>query len=83
MSANGASSVTIVGHSLGKAPTPLAPFQTYFEVMIHLGGAIALITSVYLPLHLAAGTAFKTVTYGMPRVGLLHRSRFMFPKLIP
>ncbi|KAF9466208.1 lipase class 3 family protein [Collybia nuda] len=49
MSANGATSVTIVGHSLG--------------------GAIALISSVYLPLHLPAGTTFKTVTYGMPRVG--------------
>ncbi|KAF8075189.1 Alpha/Beta hydrolase protein [Lyophyllum atratum] len=34
-----------------------------------LGGAIALITSVYLPLHLPAGTVFKTVTYGAPRVG--------------
>ncbi|KAF9466207.1 alpha/beta-hydrolase [Collybia nuda] len=34
-----------------------------------LGGAIALISSVYLPLHLPAGTVFKTVTYGMPRVG--------------
>lgn len=34
-----------------------------------LGGAIALITSVYLPLHLPVGTTFETVTYGMPRVG--------------
>ncbi|RDB18514.1 Lipase [Hypsizygus marmoreus] len=34
-----------------------------------LGGAIALITSVYLPLHLPAGTTFRTITYGMPRVG--------------
>jgi len=34
-----------------------------------LGGAIALITSVYLPLHLPADTVFKTVTYGGPRVG--------------
>ncbi|KAF5379409.1 hypothetical protein D9615_006490 [Tricholomella constricta] len=49
MSSNGATKVTIVGHSLG--------------------GAIALITSVYLPLHLPAGTTFRTVTYGMPRVG--------------
>ncbi|GLB41588.1 putative alpha beta-hydrolase [Lyophyllum shimeji] len=49
MSRNGATSVTIVGHSLG--------------------GAIALLSSVYLPLHLPAGTTFKTVTYGMPRVG--------------
>ncbi|KAF8075191.1 lipase [Lyophyllum atratum] len=49
MSRNGATAVTIVGHSLG--------------------GAIALISAVYLPLHLPAGTTFKTVTYGMPRVG--------------
>ncbi|KAF5379506.1 hypothetical protein D9615_006489 [Tricholomella constricta] len=49
MSNNGATKVTIVGHSLG--------------------GAIALITSVYLPLHLPAGTTFRTITYGMPRVG--------------
>ncbi|KAF9466209.1 lipase [Collybia nuda] len=49
MSKNGATKVTIVGHSLG--------------------GAIALITSVYLPLHLPASTTFQTFTYGMPRVG--------------
>ncbi|RDB18531.1 Lipase [Hypsizygus marmoreus] len=48
LSNNGASKVTVVGHSLG--------------------GAIALITSVYLPLYLP-GVTFKTVTYGMPRVG--------------
>ena len=34
-----------------------------------LGGAIALLDSVFLPLHLPSGTVFKTVTYGMPRVG--------------
>ncbi|TFK39676.1 lipase [Crucibulum laeve] len=34
-----------------------------------LGGAIALVTSVYLPLHLPAGTTFQTITYGEPRVG--------------
>ena len=34
-----------------------------------LGGAIALIDSVFLPLHLPSGTAFKTVVYGTPRVG--------------
>jgi len=34
-----------------------------------LGGAIALIDSVYLPLHLPAGTIFRTITYGLPRVG--------------
>ncbi|TDL25796.1 lipase [Rickenella mellea] len=34
-----------------------------------LGAAIALLDTVYLPLHLPAGTTFKTVGYGMPRVG--------------
>lgn len=34
-----------------------------------LGGAIALIDSIYLPLWLPSGTSFQTVTYGLPRVG--------------
>ncbi|KAF9231458.1 Alpha/Beta hydrolase protein [Melanogaster broomeanus] len=34
-----------------------------------LGAAIAVLDSVYLPLWLPAGTTFKTVTYGLPRVG--------------
>jgi len=34
-----------------------------------LGAAIALLDSVYLPLWLPAGTTFKTVGYGLPRVG--------------
>ncbi|KAI6113356.1 Alpha/Beta hydrolase protein [Pisolithus croceorrhizus] len=34
-----------------------------------LGGAVALIDSVYLPLWLPNGTSFRTVTYGLPRVG--------------
>ncbi|KAJ7065269.1 Alpha/Beta hydrolase protein [Mycena amicta] len=33
-----------------------------------LGGAIALLDSVYLPLHIS-GVTFRTITYGMPRVG--------------
>lgn len=33
-----------------------------------LGGAIALLDAVFLPLHVS-GVTFKTVTYGMPRVG--------------
>ncbi|KAG6332030.1 hypothetical protein ID866_7057 [Astraeus odoratus] len=45
----GATSVTIVGHSLG--------------------AAIALLDSVYLPLHLPPNTTFQTITYGLPRVG--------------
>ncbi|KAF7986533.1 hypothetical protein HWV62_26246 [Athelia sp. TMB] len=34
-----------------------------------LGAAIALLDSVYLPLHLPSSTTFKTVVYGLPRVG--------------
>ncbi|KIM90201.1 hypothetical protein PILCRDRAFT_175031 [Piloderma croceum F 1598] len=34
-----------------------------------LGAAIALLDSVYLPLHLPSTTTFKTVGYGLPRVG--------------
>ncbi|KAJ6485721.1 lipase [Mycena sanguinolenta] len=33
-----------------------------------LGGAIALIDSVYLPLHIT-GVTFQTIVYGLPRVG--------------
>ncbi|KAJ7272653.1 alpha/beta-hydrolase [Mycena haematopus] len=33
-----------------------------------LGGAIALIDSIYLPLHIT-GVTFKTIVYGLPRVG--------------
>jgi len=34
-----------------------------------LGAALALLDSVYLPLHLPAGTTFRTISYGLPRVG--------------
>ena len=34
-----------------------------------LGAALALLDSVYLPLHLPAGTYVRMVGYGMPRVG--------------
>jgi len=33
-----------------------------------LGAAIALLDGIYLPLHIS-GVTFKTITYGMPRVG--------------
>ncbi|KAJ8454174.1 hypothetical protein ONZ45_g19406 [Pleurotus djamor] len=43
---------------------------THVTIVGHsLGGAIALLDAVYLPLHLPSSTVFKTVTYGMPRVG--------------
>jgi predicted lipase len=34
-----------------------------------LGAALALLDSVYLPLHVPAGTRVSAITYGMPRVG--------------
>lgn len=34
-----------------------------------LGAALALLDSVYLPLHLPAGTRVSMISYGMPRVG--------------
>ncbi|KAK7461016.1 hypothetical protein VKT23_008944 [Stygiomarasmius scandens] len=34
-----------------------------------LGGALSLIESVYLPLHLPSGTTFRSILYGLPRVG--------------
>lgn len=34
-----------------------------------LGAALALLDTVYLPLHLPSGTRVRTVGYGMPRVG--------------
>ncbi|TCD68029.1 hypothetical protein EIP91_011640 [Steccherinum ochraceum] len=34
-----------------------------------LGAALSLLDAVYLPLHLPESTTFKTVVYGLPRVG--------------
>jgi predicted lipase len=34
-----------------------------------LGAALALLDSVYLPLHLPSSTRVRTIGYGMPRVG--------------
>ncbi|KAJ7132294.1 lipase [Mycena epipterygia] len=50
----GADHVTMVGHSLSHK---------------FLGGALALLDSVYLPLQLPLSVTFNTVTYGLPRVG--------------
>ncbi|KAJ7777397.1 Alpha/Beta hydrolase protein [Mycena metata] len=36
-----------------------------------VSGALALLDSVYLPLHLPSAVKFNTVTYGLPRVGNL------------
>lgn len=38
--------------------------------LLTVGGAIALIDSVFLPLHIS-GVTFKTITYGMPRVCII------------
>jgi predicted lipase len=37
---------------------------------VSLGGALALLDSVYLPLHLPSHIKFQTITYGMPRVSI-------------
>ncbi|THV02163.1 alpha/beta-hydrolase [Dendrothele bispora CBS 962.96] len=34
-----------------------------------LGGALSLLESVYLPLHLPSGITFRSVLYGLPRIG--------------
>lgn len=49
LSKHGATTITLVGHSLG--------------------AAISLLDSVYLPLHLPSSLTFRTITYGLPRVG--------------
>jgi len=56
---------------LGAVQDAMSAFgATNVTVVGHsLGAALALLDSVYLPLHLPAGTAFRTVSYGMPRVG--------------
>ena len=36
---------------------------------MYAGAALSLLDSVYLPLHLPSGTTFRTVLYGLPRVG--------------
>jgi len=60
------------------APEILAAVQTLLEqhssssvVLIghSLGAALALLDTVYLPLHLPSGTRVRTIGYGMPRVG--------------
>ncbi|KAI0792242.1 lipase [Abortiporus biennis] len=55
---------------LAAVKTAISSFKaTQVTIVGHsLGGAIALLDSVFLPLHIS-GVSFKTVTYGMPRVG--------------
>jgi len=64
-----ATKVTLLGHSLGQ-------YRSYWEEvnltqLRLLGGAIATIATVHLKLNLPAGTTFRTITYGSPRVSRL------------
>ncbi|KAH7881944.1 Alpha/Beta hydrolase protein [Phlebopus sp. FC_14] len=56
---------------LSAVQTTMSKYSTTSVTMVghSLGAAITLLDSVYLPLWLAAGTSFKTVGYGLPRVG--------------
>ncbi|KIJ65380.1 hypothetical protein HYDPIDRAFT_167094 [Hydnomerulius pinastri MD-312] len=56
---------------LAAVQTTMSKYSTTSVTMVghSLGAAITLLDSVYLPLHLPAGTTFKTVGYGLPRVG--------------
>ncbi|KAF8872862.1 lipase [Infundibulicybe gibba] len=56
---------------LAAVKTAFAEYGTKKVTLVghSLGGAIALISSIYLKLHLPAGTVVETITYGMPRVG--------------
>jgi len=60
--------VTVVGHSLGEHRR--SHQWCAFSDLALTGGAIALLDSVYLPLHLPNGTFLETVIYGLPRVSL-------------
>ncbi|KIJ21153.1 hypothetical protein PAXINDRAFT_165902 [Paxillus involutus ATCC 200175] len=63
-----ASSATDV---LAAVKTTMSKYSTTSITMVghSLGAAISLLDSVYLPLWLPAGTTFKTIVYGLPRVG--------------
>ncbi|KAF9236095.1 Alpha/Beta hydrolase protein [Melanogaster broomeanus] len=56
---------------LAAVKTTMAEYGTSTVTMVghSLGAAITLLDSVYLPLWLPAGTTFKTIGYGLPRVG--------------
>jgi len=68
MSQHGAEKVAIVGFSLGKSVL----ISVVNSVLIAtIGAAVALLDSIYLPLHLPSSITYKTITYGMPRVSCL------------
>lgn len=56
---------------LAAVNTALSKYPTTKVTLVghSLGAAISLLDSVYLPLHLPSTITYKTITYGMPRVG--------------
>ncbi|KIJ21143.1 hypothetical protein PAXINDRAFT_6912 [Paxillus involutus ATCC 200175] len=62
MSTHRTTAVTMVGHSIRQ-------YMSVLALHPHIGAAITLLDSVYLPLWLSAGTTFQTICYGLPRVG--------------
>jgi hypothetical protein len=56
---------------LAAVKTAMSTYNTVKVTIVghSLGGAISLLDSIYLPLHLPSTTIFKTVLYGLPRVG--------------
>ncbi|KAJ7173675.1 Alpha/Beta hydrolase protein [Mycena filopes] len=61
-----ANHVTLVGHSLVRLETFCVVSRCLID---NSGGALALLDSVYLPLHLPSSVKLNTVVYGLPRVG--------------
>ncbi|KZP08345.1 lipase class 3 family protein [Athelia psychrophila] len=56
---------------LAAVQSTMATYSTKKVTLIghSLGAAISLLDSIYLPLHLPHSTIFKTVVFGLPRVG--------------
>ncbi|OJA12302.1 hypothetical protein AZE42_08742 [Rhizopogon vesiculosus] len=56
---------------LAAVKSTMSTYRTTSVTMVghSLGAAISLLDSVYLPLWLPKGTTFRTIVYGLPRVG--------------
>ncbi|KAN0088316.1 hypothetical protein V8E55_005373 [Tylopilus felleus] len=67
----GTNSVTLVGHFSVSTSTisDSCSVLSSHHCPMYAGAALSLLDSVYLPLHLPSGTTFRTVLYGLPRVG--------------
>jgi hypothetical protein len=63
MSKFGATSVTTVGHFLGKLRSDMPPMTVH--PLSRSGCALALLDGVYLPLRLSAGTSVTTTAMGV------------------